>query len=159
MADAKKILIVEDFDDSRQLMAHYLRRWGYAVSEAADGLEALNQTAAVHPDLILMDISMPRMDGLEATARLKADPATRHIPVVIVTAHCQQSRIDSALDAGARDVFIKPLDFAKLGETLGRYLSSECQKNLPMGCDVKNDETTDSKSLDPSATGSFTSHP
>jgi CheY-like chemotaxis protein len=122
MADKKKILIVEDFDDSRELLALWIRRLGYDVSEAVNGLEAVQQTATFHPDLIIMDISMPRMDGIEATIHLKADPTTRGIPVVITTAHTQKSLINDALKLGAVEVWMKPINFIALGEMISRQL-------------------------------------
>ena len=136
MIETKKILIVEDSEDSRELLALYIRHLGFAVWQASDGIEALKLAVAVQPDLIIMDISMPHMDGLQAMARLKGDPATRNIPVVIATAHTQQALIDSALKAGALGLLIKPLEFRKLGETLGRYLASESQ-NPVIECDAE----------------------
>ena len=125
MTDKKKILIVEDFDESRKLLALCIRHLGYDVSEAIDGTEALKQAATLHPDLIIMDLSMPRMDGLEATARLKADPGTRDIPIVFSTAHSRKSQIDRALESGAIEVLVKPIDFLALGEMLGRHLRAK----------------------------------
>ena len=90
MAHKQKILIVEDDADGRELFALHIRRLGYEVFEAATGLEALDQARAVHPDLILMDLALPKMPGYEATARLKADPSTRDIPVIVQ--HCTSIR-------------------------------------------------------------------
>jgi CheY-like chemotaxis protein len=132
VTDKKKILIVEDFDDSRKLLALCIGRLGYDISEAVDGIEGLQQAAALHPDLIIMDISMPRMDGLEATIRLKADPATRGIPVVITTAHIQKSLIDGALELGASEVLIKPINLMALREMIGRQLLRTDQAVAPM---------------------------
>ena len=121
----KKILIVEDSADSRDLVVLCLKRAGYDISIAGDGHEALEKAAAVHPDLILMDISMPGMDGLEATVRLKSDPLTRDIPVVVTTAHAYKTMIDRATQVGATEVLVKPLDFLALGEKLGRLIRAQ----------------------------------
>lgn len=115
--------MVEDHDQSRYLLVLYLRRLGYKVSEANDGIQALERAAAIHPDLILMDLSMPRLGGQETTARLKADPATRDIPVIIATAYTHSAQVSSALEAGALEVLPKPIDFVALGKTLGRLLA------------------------------------
>jgi len=120
-----KILVVEDFADSRELLSLLLKRSGYEVFEACDGEEALKKAADIHPDLIVMDISMPRMDGLETTTHLKSNAQTKNIPVVIMTAHTQRSLISDALEAGAVDVLIKPLSFLALGETFGKYIQSQ----------------------------------
>ena len=147
-ANKKKILIVEDSADSRELLVLCVRRLGFDVWAARDGIEALMLAAAVHPDLIIMDISMPRMNGLQAMVRFKNDPATRNIPVVITTAHVQRSLIDRAVEVGALDVLIKPLDFTNLGKTLGQYLNSEIQTEVPIGHDNKNEKTSVSQNLD-----------
>ena len=141
MAEKKKILVVEDFDDARQLLALFIRRFGYEAFEAVDGIEALEQAAAVHPDLILMDLNMPRMAGLEATAHLKRDPATRDIPVIVVTAHAHPAQRDSALEAGASEVLIKPINLMALGETLSRYLRREEKATIPPETNTKDRNT------------------
>lgn len=132
MAEKKKILVVEDFPDARELVALCIRRLGYEAFEAADGIEGLQQATAVHPDLILMDLSMPRMDGLEATAHLKQDPATRDIPVIVLTAHAADAHRDKALEAGALEVLIKPINFMALGEIFNRYLRQEKKTTVPL---------------------------
>jgi CheY-like chemotaxis protein len=124
MAKNKKIMVVEDHDKSRELLVLFIRRLGYDVVEAIDGIQALDQAATLHPDLILMDLSMPRLSGQEATTCLKADPATRDIPVIVITAYTHCVQLDSAaLEAGALKVFRKPIDFVALGEILGRLLA------------------------------------
>ena len=141
MAEKKKILVVEDFDDARQLLALFIRRFGYEAFEAVDGIEALEQAAAVHPDLILMDLSMPRMAGLAATTHLKGDPATRDIPVIVLTAHAASAQHDKALEAGALEVLLKPINFMALGETLNRYLHREEKTTLPPETNTKDRNT------------------
>src|SRR5207253_2395411 len=83
----KTVLLVEDNEDNRIIYATALRFAGYEVLEAITGTEGVQSARTLHPDLVLMDISVPELDGWEATAILKADPATKHIPIVAVTAH------------------------------------------------------------------------
>ena len=90
VSNGKKVLLAEDYEDARVLMALNLRHWGYEVFEATDGKDALERTAVCWPDLIIMDISMPRLDGLEAALSLKSDPKTRDIPIIMATAHTRQ---------------------------------------------------------------------
>ena len=123
MAHKQKILIVEDNADGRELFALYIRRLGYEVFEAATGLEALDQAHAVHPDLILMDLALPKMPGYEATARLKADPSTRNIPVIVNTAFHKGPFVESAIAAGAAEILHKPVSLKALEEVVRRYLS------------------------------------
>ena len=123
MLNNQKILIVEDNADCRELIVFYIRRLGYDVFEATTGLEALEQAHAVHPDLILMDLSLPKMPGNEATAYLKADPSTRDIPVIINTAFEKGAFVESAIAAGAAEVLYKPVSFRALEEVVRRYLS------------------------------------
>ena len=97
-----KILIVEDNPDGREIVVLYVKSLGYEVFEAATGIEALDQARAVHPDLILMDLVLPEMPGHEVTARLKADPSTREIPVIVLTALSRGSQsVESVIAAGA----------------------------------------------------------
>jgi len=123
MAHKQKILIVEDNADGRELFALYIRRLGYEVFEAATGLEALDQAHAVHPDLILMDLALPKMPGYEATARLKADLSTRDIPVIVNTAFHGGPFVESAIAAGAAEILHKPVSLKALEEVVRRYLS------------------------------------
>ena len=123
MAHKQKILIVEDNADGRELLALYIRRLGYEVFEAATGLEALDQAHAVHPDLILMDLALPKMPGYEATARLKADPSTRDIPVIVNAAFHKGPFVESAIAEGAAEILHKPVSLKALEEVVRRYLS------------------------------------
>src|SRR5579859_7981838 len=95
-----KILIVEDYRDTRDVTAFILADTGYTVSLARDGLEGMQRATQEHPDLILMDLALPRLDGWEATRRLKAHPATCHIPVVAFTAQIDHEALSEATDAG-----------------------------------------------------------
>src|SRR3954469_12705215 len=121
MDKKKNILVVDDYAEARALLAIFIRRLGYDVSQANDGVEALAQAAAVHPDLILMDLFMPRMDGQEAITRLKADPQTRDIPIILLTAG-KPEQAKNALSAGAVDVIFKPIDFSNLNARIDQYI-------------------------------------
>ena len=123
MAHKQKNLFVEDNADGRELFALYIRRLGYEIVEAANRLEALEQALAVHPDLILMDLALPKMPGNEATARLKADPSTRDIPVIVNTAFHKGPFVESAIAAGAAEILHKPVSLKALEEVVRRYLS------------------------------------
>src|SRR5262245_58682748 len=105
MADKKRILVVDDNYDSGEFLAVPLRRLGYDVAEAATGQEAIDQTYATHPDLIIMDLGLPGITGDEATARIKSDPSTRHIPVVVNTAfHKGAAMVERAIAVGAAEI-------------------------------------------------------
>src|SRR6266403_4263593 len=118
-----KILIVEDDFDCRELFKFYFRQSGYETIEAATGLEAISLARVIHPDLILMDLGIPSMTGDEATARLKADPSTRDIPVIVTTAFNKGALVDRALAVGAAEIMHKPISFEALREVVARYLS------------------------------------
>ena len=105
---AALILIVDDFDDNREMYAEFLRFSGYRVEEAADGHAALAKAFDSIPNLIVMDLSLPGVDGWEVTRRLKADARTKHIPVVAVTGHALAGHSKGALDAGCDAFVTKP---------------------------------------------------
>ena len=126
MAGKNKILIVEDNHDARELLALFLRRSGFEILEASTGFEAIDQTQAGHPDLILMDLGLPKMSGDEAVVRLKEDLSTRHIPIIVNTAFDKRGApVQRALTAGAEEVMHKPVDFKALLTIVRRYLSSD----------------------------------
>lgn len=102
------ILVVDDYDDAREMYAEYLVFCGFRVAEARNGNEALDQAFAVQPDLILMDLSLPGMDGWEATRQLKADERTKHIPVVALTGHALAGASEGAKKAGCDSFVTKP---------------------------------------------------
>jgi len=102
-----RILIVDDFDDSREMMAEFLRISGFFVLEASDGKEAVDRATSDLPDVVVMDLTLPVMDGWEATRRLKADPRTQHIPVVALSGH-SSGHGDDALAAGCVALLTKP---------------------------------------------------
>jgi two-component system, cell cycle response regulator DivK len=121
-----RVLIVEDNPDARELMVFFLKRAGYEIAEAATGLAALEQAHVTHPDLIIMDLGLPGMPGDEATERLKADPSTKDIPVVVNTAfHVGSSNVERAIAAGAAEILHKPTDFQTLLETVRRYSTTK----------------------------------
>lgn len=102
------VLVVEDYQDAREMYAAYLQFSGFDVAEAANGIEAVEKTGELLPDIVLMDLALPRMDGWEATRRLKADPRTRHIPVVALTGHALAGHADGAREAGCDSFVTKP---------------------------------------------------
>jgi CheY-like chemotaxis protein len=109
-----KILLVEDNEMNRDMLSRRLERKGYTVALAVDGVAGIEQAKAVAPDLILMDMSLPLLDGWEATRRLKADPATAAIPVIALTAHAMNEDRDKALGAGCDDFDTKPVELVRL---------------------------------------------
>jgi two-component system, cell cycle response regulator DivK len=115
---ATRVLIVEDFADNRDLLTEYLTFRGFTVDSAADGAAAIAKARRDLPDVILMDLRMPGLDGWEATRQLKADPATAKVPVVAVTAHALRPEVESARDAGCDAVVAKPFDIVALADAL-----------------------------------------
>lgn len=111
---ARTVLIVEDQIEMRAIAAAYLERFGYRVLTTDNGADGVSRARAEMPDLIFMDISVPGMDGLRATAELKRDPATRSIPIIIVTAHPYGSAGRRAVDAGCDGWLNKPCDPRRL---------------------------------------------
>ena len=109
-----KILLVEDNEMNRDMLSRRLQRRGYEVLTAVDGESGLALTRAESPVLVLMDMSLPGIDGWEATRRLKADPATRGIAVIALTAHAMAGDREKALAAGCDDFDIKPIDLDRL---------------------------------------------
>ncbi len=117
------ILVAEDYEDSRMLMKFQLESVGYRVIEAADGYQAVEQTQKEHPDLILMDMSMPSLDGLAATERIRALETKTKLPIIAVTAHGHQY-IDRALAVGCNELIGKPVDFELLETMINSYLTA-----------------------------------
>lgn len=109
-----KILLVEDNEMNRDMLSRRLTRRGFEVVIAVDGQEGLNFAATQAPDLILMDMSLPIVDGWEATKRIKADPATAGIPVIALTAHAMSGDREQALAAGCDDYDTKPIELDRL---------------------------------------------
>ena len=108
MEQGPLILVVDDYEDAREMYAEYLRFCGFRIAEARNGNEALDQAFTLMPDLILMDLSLPGMDGWEATRQLKADERTRQIPVVALTGHALAGASEGAKRAGCDSFVTKP---------------------------------------------------
>ena len=119
---AKMVLIVEDYADTRTMMKFLLQRFGYDVIEAANGQEAVDRVKQSSPDLILMDLSLPVMDGLTATQIIRKVDGYGKIPIIAVTAY-GNSYYRRAIEAGCDDLINKPLDFDKLEPILQQYLT------------------------------------
>ena len=117
------ILIVEDNEPSRDVLARRLERRGYGVVAAVDGQDALAKARSARPDLILMDLGLPVMDGWEATRRLKGDPATQHMPIIVLSAHAMTTDRELALAAGGDEFDTKPLRFPQLLEKIELLLA------------------------------------
>jgi CheY-like chemotaxis protein len=120
----KKILLVEDNEMNRDMLSRRLERKGYTIVVALDGQEGLSLAESERPDLILMDMSLPVVDGWEATRRLKAADATSRIPVIALTAHAFSDDRDKALAAGCDDFDTKPIELPRLLEKMERLLGS-----------------------------------
>jgi len=106
--DVPMILVVDDTLDARELYAEYLRIAGLRAEVAEDGYDALSKAQALRPSVIIMDLAMPRMDGWEATRRLKQDPLTRDIPIIALTGHVIERSRERAIEAGADGYLTKP---------------------------------------------------
>ncbi len=119
-----RILVVEDNADNRILITDVLDSMDYEVIIATDGEEGLRKASAERPDLILMDISLPQMDGLTATRRIKAMPELQHIPIIALTAHAMVGDRERALEAGCDDYVSKPIDLRELATKLTHYLQA-----------------------------------
>lgn len=109
-----KVLLVEDNEMNRDMLSRRLVRNGYEVLIAVDGQQAITMAGSESPDIILMDMSLPVIDGWEATRRVKADPATKAIPVIALTAHAMAEDEKKARDAGCDDFDTKPVDIQRL---------------------------------------------
>jgi CheY-like chemotaxis protein len=118
----QKILLVEDNEMNRDMLSRRLQRRGYSVVNAEDGEKGLLLARSEAPDLILMDISLPAMDGWEVTRLLKANQSTRHIPIIALTAHAMVSDREKAIVAGCDDYDTKPVDFGRLSEKIENLL-------------------------------------
>jgi two-component system, cell cycle response regulator DivK len=126
--DAKQILLVEDNPVNRRLVEFLLKSKGYEVWWSSSAPEAFKLLKEKHPDLILMDIQLPEMDGLTATKHLKADPETRDIPVIAVTSYAMKGDEDKARDAGCNGYIAKPLDNTVFLEMVAKTLGEQPAK-------------------------------
>lgn len=120
----KKVLIVEDNEDTRGFMKFLIESYGYQVVEAADGIEALESFKHQHPDIILMDISLPFVDGLTAARAIREFDPVGKVPIIVVTA-LGKTYQDEAIEAGCNDLLTKPLDFDTLEPLMEKYLGPE----------------------------------
>jgi CheY-like chemotaxis protein len=117
-----KILLVEDNEMNRDMLSRRLERRGYEVIIAVDGAQGVSMTLSQQPDLILMDMSLPIMDGWEATRTLKANPATNTIPIIALTAHAMSGDREKALQAGCDDYDTKPIELNRLIDKIVHFL-------------------------------------
>ena len=120
-----KILIVEDNEMNRDMLSRRLQRKGYEVAIAVDGQQGVEMAQTGMPDLILMDMSLPVLDGWDATRQLKANETTRSIPVIALTAHAMAGDRDKALDAGCDDYDTKPIEMPRLLEKIEAHLKKK----------------------------------
>ena len=118
-----KILLVEDNEMNREMLASRLERKGHSVIAALDGEQGLFLAGSEAPDLILMDISLPLMNGWDLTRLLKSKEGTRHIPIIALTAHALVTDRNTALEAGCDDYHTKPIDFARLEKKIDSLLT------------------------------------
>ena len=114
MADAVRVLLVEDNEMNRDMLTRRLARRGFAVEVALDGEQAVARVLAAPPDVVLMDLNLPVLDGYEATRRLKGSPATERVPVIALSAHAMSDDRERALSAGCDDFDTKPVDLDRL---------------------------------------------
>jgi two-component system, cell cycle response regulator DivK len=123
-----RILYVEDNDDNVYMLKSRLERKGFSVIVARDGAEGIAMAVDQKPALILMDLSLPVIDGWEATRQLKARPDTRHIPIIVITAHAMEGDRESALATGCDDFDIKPVQFPRLLGKIQSLLPTEADR-------------------------------
>ena len=113
-----KVLLVEDNEMNRDMLSRRLKRKGFEVLIAVDGLEGVNMALSESPEIILLDMSLPVMDGWEAAGKLKSDPTTSSIPILALTAHAMEGDREKALEAGCDDYDTKPVNFKRLLEKM-----------------------------------------
>jgi len=121
----KKILIVDDNQDSRELTVKVLKNRGYQIIEARDGEEALEKALAEKPDLILMDISIPKINGYEVTRRLKSQADFKATPIIALTAHAMKGDKEKALEAGCDGYISKPINVHELPDQIKSYMKDK----------------------------------
>jgi two-component system cell cycle response regulator DivK len=126
----RKILIVEDNQDSRELVVKVLKNKGYQTIEAADGEEALEKAATERPDLILLDISIPKIDGYEVAKRLKSQEEFKDIPIVALTAHAMKGDREKVIVSGFEGYISKPINVRELPDQVRSYLRGKWESVL-----------------------------
>jgi CheY-like chemotaxis protein len=124
MTDGQHILIVDDYPDALDIWTIYLQSMGYRVSTASDGAEAIAQAERLRPDLIVLDLELPRVSGYEAAAQLRLNPDTRNIPLIAATGFSHERQLDRARDAGFDEIVIKPFDPDALVAAIERLLGN-----------------------------------
>jgi CheY-like chemotaxis protein len=124
MTSGKHILIVDDYPDALDIWTIYLQSMGYRVSTASDGAEAIEQALRLRPDLIVLDLELPRISGYDAAAQLRADSRTHHIPLIAATGFSHERQLDRAREAGFDQIVIKPFDPEELVAAIERLLES-----------------------------------
>ena len=127
----KTILIVEDEPKNMKLLRDLLQRFGYEILEAPDGEQGVKITMEKIPDLILMDIMMPKMDGLEATRIIKADNKTKHIPVIALTSYAMKGDREKTIEAGCDGYIAKPIDIQEVLKTIEHFLTAQEKVSSP----------------------------
>jgi two-component system, cell cycle response regulator DivK len=127
--EPKRVLVVDDFDDAREMYAEYLAYVGFQVDVARNGVEAVEKAQGAPPDIILMDLSLPVMDGWEATRRLKQDLRTRNIPVMALSGHVLAGNAEQARQAGADEFVAKPCLPQDLEDRIRRMLKPSKPKS------------------------------
>lgn len=118
----KKILVVEDHPDLRNILVRQIEQMGYAVVQAKDGAAAIEMALKEKPDLILLDIMLPDVDGWQAARALRANPATKQIPILAVTALFRESDLRRCLQDGCSDYIVKPFNFEQLWQKVQEYI-------------------------------------
>jgi len=121
---ARTIMVVEDYDDTRILLRHGLEGMGYSVLEASNGQEAVDIAGREHPDLILMDLDLPILDGIAATQRIRQQSQMENVPIVAVTAYPMSYTHVKAFAKGCNEYMPKPIDMSELAELVDRYLKT-----------------------------------
>jgi two-component system cell cycle response regulator DivK len=122
---SKKILVVDDNQDSRELVVKILKNRGYQMIEAVDGEDALEKATAENPDLILMDISIPKINGYEVTRRLKSQINFKNTPIIALTAHAMKGDREKALEAGCDGYISKPINIHEIPDQIQSYLQGK----------------------------------
>lgn len=130
LSSMSKILLVEDNELNRDMLSRRLKRRDYDVEMAVDGQEGVDLTRSLMPDLVLMDMSLPIIDGWTATGILKSDATTRHIPIIALTAHAMEGERQKCLDAGCDDFDTKPIEFKRLLEKINHWIEVGTAKKL-----------------------------
>jgi two-component system, cell cycle response regulator DivK len=124
-----KILIVDDNPDVREVLQCQLKMLGYLVISAENGYVAIEKAIAEQPDLILMDIMMPEMDGWQASRAVRANPDTKDIPILAATAMCRRADLNACLESGCNGYIVKPFTMTELAQKVGELITRNCGEN------------------------------